>query len=83
MMRSLFYEKQLVDSKFSISNFVKCAQSRENLEEDSQEEIQTEEGTNFEEAMTRAQAAKSFEEFYRQNLSEVRYEMQMHQARLL
>lgn len=28
----------------------------------------------FDEIMTRAQTAKSFKEFYRQNLSEIKYE---------
>ena len=28
----------------------------------------------FDEVMTRAQTAKSFKEFYRQNLSEIKYE---------
>lgn len=32
--------------------------------------------------MSRAQTSKSFKEFYRQNLSELKYEILMHQSRL-
>ena len=38
---------------------------------------------NFDEVMCRAQAAQSFKEYYRHNLSELKYEMKMHQSRLL
>ena len=64
MMRSLFYEKQLVNSNYSIMKFVKAANSKE-LEEDSVSDIVTEESAAFDEVMTRGQTAKSFKEFYR------------------
>lgn len=81
MMRSLFYEKELVTSKYSIVNFIKGID--EDLREESSIDIDTEESTKFEEVMIRAQTAKSFKEFYRQNLSEIKYEMSMHQTRLM
>lgn len=64
MMRSLFYEKQLVNSNYSIMKFVKGANSKE-LQEDSVSDIETEESAAFDEVMTRGQTAKSFKEFYR------------------
>ena len=45
--------------------------------------MQTEEQASFENVMIRAQTAKSFKEFYRQNLSEIKYEMAMHQSRMM
>ena len=53
MMRSLFYEKQLVNSNYSIMKFVKGSGSKE-LEEDSVSDIVTEESAIFDEVMTRA-----------------------------
>lgn len=84
MMRSLFYEKRLVGADYSIMNFVKGISQKELLEEDSTGGgLETEESTMFDEVMTRAQTAKSFKEFYRQNLSEIKYEQSMHQMRML
>ena len=56
MMRSLFYEKQLVGTNYSIINCVKGTNQRELLEEDSigGGGIDTEEGVMFDEVMTRA-----------------------------
>lgn len=77
MMRSLFYEKELVNSNYSILNFVKSPNAC--FEDDqSMNDIDTEESLKFKEVLTRAQMSKSFKEFYRQNLSEIKYEMQMH-----
>ena len=81
MMRSLFYEKELINANYSIVNFVKG--TNYSLEEESVNSKETEESAMFEDVMIRAQTAKSFKEFYRQNLSEIRYEMAMHQTRLM
>jgi hypothetical protein len=81
MMRSLFYEKELVTSKFSIVNFIKGI--NEDDREESSIDLETEESSKFDEIMIRAQTAKSFKEFYRQNLSEIKFEMAMHQTRLM
>ena len=53
MMRSLFYEKQLVNANYSITNFVKGKAGDLN-EEDSVDDIVTEESTSFEKVMSRA-----------------------------
>ena len=43
MMRSLFYEKQLIKTKYSVLKFVRGDSTKDGLEEESQSEIQTEE----------------------------------------
>ena len=82
MMRSLFYEKQLVNEDFSILRFIKGAggdsRNQSQIMEVSQSEVTLEEDTAFEEVMSKAQTSKSFKEFYRQNLSELKYEILMH-----
>ena len=47
MMRSLFYEKELVQTKYSILNFIKGQNSKDLLEEDSTSDLQTEESVSF------------------------------------
>ena len=78
-MKSLMFEKELVGSGFDIDSFVRGheAGTLRNLTAvpDADE--------NFEEVMSRAQAAQAFKEFYRHNLSELKYEVKMHHSRML
>lgn len=60
MMRSLFYEKQLINDDFSISRFIKCEETKgaarhdSTIEEEIRSDISCEETQIFDEIMSRA-----------------------------
>jgi hypothetical protein len=74
MMKSNFFEQALVNSGFSIRDFV-----RGNMPY----QMETSEMLAFDNIMCRAQAALSFKEFFKQNLSEIKYQQKTHQSRII
>ena len=73
------FEKELVNSDFDIDAYIRGheagAPKNKGITPDADE--------NFEDVMTRAQAAQAFKEYYRHNLSELKYEIKMHHSRML
>ena len=68
MMKSLFYEQELLNSKMQIKDFVHTESEKSTSSKEQ----------HWEEVMIRAQTAYTYKEFYKQVLSELHYEVKMH-----
>ena len=84
MMKSLVFEQQLVSSNFDIKSYV-TGKPPGFLSPSNRKKVDTIESAdeNFDAVMCRAQAAQSFKEYFKHNISELKYEVKMHSARLL
>ena len=81
MMKSFFFQQQLVNTGFSIPDYVTLELQRVRAAEDAIHDI--EEDKIFEEVMPRAYAGLAFKEYYKQHLSQLKYELKTTNARVL